>query len=404
MNIALCLFIGLLVTVSLRPGMFQPSQAAVNESSNRQIDHLKQAYGQRPMYFERNEGQSDKAVKYLARGHGYQIFLTNEKAILKLALATGDAAALQLSFNISNGSPVGLNQLPTKSNYILGNNPLDWRTDVTNFAGVKYSEIQPGVDLAFYGTQRALEYDFILAPGADPSQITLTIDGADKLELADNGDLLMHLGDATVVHRAPQSYQGQGQKKRLLNSRYVLKGGNQLGFALVDYDSTQTLIIDPVIDYSTFLGGTGSDEGFAIAVDNAGNAYITGTTYSNNFNTFAPLQTLNGGANLTPLSRKLMPREMQFFIRPIWVGQMKTAGRELLWIRWVMPTSRALPIPPTSLHAMLSSPRSTVKPTMPSSPSSTAMAQPSSIRHISAAVISIRLLPSHWTQATMPIS
>lgn len=275
------------------------------QAARKQAGRAKQAYGQLPMTFEHNDGQSSKDVKFLARGHGYQVFLTEDSATLKLAETKGATAALRFSFGFGKGSPVGLNELSTKSNYFLGNDPQAWRTNIPNFARVEYRAIQPGIDLAFYGTQRALEYDFIVAPGVDPAQLTLTIEGADKLELTGNGDLLLHVGAATVVHRAPLSFQYQGQGKRHVNSHYVLKGGNQIGFAVDGYDRAQPLVIDPVIDYSTFLGGTGSDEGFAIAVDNTGNAYLTGTTYSNNFNTFAPLQTLNRGGKFDAFVTKL---------------------------------------------------------------------------------------------------
>ncbi|MBI1761339.1 MAG: SBBP repeat-containing protein [Acidobacteria bacterium] len=293
--------IGLVAAVFFNPLVLRPTQAALNQSTVRQVERAKQAYGQLPMTFERNEGQSDKTVKYLARGHGYQVFLTEDKATLRLAQANGDAAALRFSFGSGTGTPVGLNELPTKSNYILGNDPQAWRANISNFARVEYRALQPGVDLAFYGTQRALEYDFIVAPGADPAELTITIEGADKLELATNGDLLLRVGDAVVTQRAPVSRQRQRQ----VHSRYLLKGGNQIGFAVEGYDRAQSLVIDPVIDYSTFLGGIGSDEGFAIAVDNAGNAYLTGTTYSNNFNTFAPLQTLNRGGKYDAFVTKL---------------------------------------------------------------------------------------------------
>jgi uncharacterized protein (TIGR03437 family) len=291
---------GLLATFLFNSLATQPSQAAF-----KQAERAKQAYGQLPMTFERNEGQSDKAVRYQARGHGYHVFLTNDQATLALADAKGEARVLRFGYGFSKGAPVGLNELPTKSNYILGNDPQAWRTNLPNFARVEYRAIQPGVDLAFYGTQRALEYDFIVAPGVDPAELTVTVEGADKLELTTNGDLLLYIGNATVTHRAPLSFQQQGQRKRHINSRYVLKGGNQIGFLVEAYDHAQPLVIDPVIDYSTFLGGIGSDEGFAIAVDNSGNAYITGTTYSNNFNTFAPLQTLNRGGKFDAFVTKI---------------------------------------------------------------------------------------------------
>ena len=252
------------------------------------------------MTFERNDGQCDKAVKYLSRGHGYQVFLTDAAATLRLASDKDEGPTLRFNFGQS-AAPTGVNELATKSNYFVGNDPQAWRTNIPNFARVEYRALQRGVDIAFYGTQRSLEYDFILAPGADPAELTLTVEGADKLELAANGDLLLHVGDAVVTQRAPVSRQNQRQ----VHSRYFIKSANQIGFVVDNYDRAQPLIIDPVIDYSTFLGGVGSDEGFAIAVDNAGNAYVTGTTYSNNFNTVAALQALNRGGKYDAFVAKL---------------------------------------------------------------------------------------------------
>jgi uncharacterized protein (TIGR03437 family) len=279
----------------------------------------KPAYGQLPMTFELNQGQADKSVKYLARGHGYQVFLTDEEVVLRLAESGGAGvresgsvgeheASLRLNFGAARQvTPVGLDELKTKSNYFIGNDPQTWRSNIPNFGRVEYQEVQPGVVVAVYGTQRALEYDFVVAPGVDPAQLSVNIAGADRLELTASGDLLMHLGDRQVIQRTPVSYQTVRGVRRAVNSRYVLKGGQQIGFAVDDYDAAQPLVIDPVIDYSTFLGGVGSDEGLAIAVDNTGASYITGTTYSNNFNTFAPLQTLNRGGKYDAFVTKLNP-------------------------------------------------------------------------------------------------
>src|SRR5262249_54103818 len=132
----------------------------------------------------------------------------------------------------------------------------------------------------------------------DPQNITIGVEGAEKIEIDDAGDLVLHVAGEKVYHRSPLTYQVDQSfagSRRSLNSRYVLKGDNQIGFAVENYDASKPLVIDPVIDFSTFFGGVGSDEGFAVAVDSAGAAYVTGTTYSNNFNTFAPLQTINRG-------------------------------------------------------------------------------------------------------------
>src|SRR5262249_12492197 len=145
------------------------------------------------------------------------------------------------------GQIVGSGLLPGKSNYLIGNDPKNWHTDIPNYSRIEYREITPGVTLAYYGTQRALEYDFVVAPGVDPSQISMTVEGAEKIELDDNGDLILHVDGERVYHRSPISYQTAEGKRRQVTSRYVLKGGNQIGFEVSGYDAKQQLVIDPVI-------------------------------------------------------------------------------------------------------------------------------------------------------------
>lgn len=297
---------------------------------------VKQQYGRLPMNFEMNQGQADDSVRFLSRGHGYQVFLTDGEAALVLqsakpsggseepGIAEGERRVSSDPFPTPDSplpvlriKPVGardakqvsgVNELQTKSNYLIGNDSSKWHTDIPNYARVEYSEIYPGVNLAFYGTQQALEYDFIVSPGADPDNITLSIEGADRVELDNNGDLVLHVAGEKVYHRSPLTYQNDQSVaggRRPVTSRYVLKGGNQIGFAVENYDASKPLVIDPVVDFSTFFGGIGSDEGFAIAVDSAGAAYVTGTTYSNNFNTFAPLQTINRGGKYDAFVTKI---------------------------------------------------------------------------------------------------
>ena len=239
-----------------------------------QPEKMKEAYGRLPMSFEVNQGQADEAVKFISRGHGYQVFLTDAEAVLVLqntecasckdATPTPNSklpAPNVLRFKLQNAQLTdeitGSGLLPGKSNYLIGNDSSRWRTNIPNYSRVEYKDVYPGVGMAFYGTQRALEYDFIVAPGMDPSDITVAVEGADKLELDANGDLILHVGNQRVYHRAPASYQTVGGKQRQISSRYVLKGGNNIGFEVPSYDKQQALVIDPVIDFSTFFGGIG---------------------------------------------------------------------------------------------------------------------------------------------------
>lgn len=293
-------------------------------SEDRQLG-VKRAYGRLPMNFEANQGQAASEVRYLSRGHGYQVFLMEREAALLLQEREGAPARAGgavdrpvdqeevrqslLRFKVESSSSetrmTGMEELRMKSNYLIGNDPAAWRTGIPNFARVETPEVYPGITLAWYGTQQALEYDFVVGPGADPAAITMSIEGADRIEVDPNGDLVLRVGNETVYQRAPVSYQAINGTKRTVTSRYQLKGGNRIGFAVEGYDAKRQLVIDPVIDFSTFFGGIGSDEGFAIAIDAAGAAYVTGTTYSNNFNTFAPLQTINRGGKFDAFVTKI---------------------------------------------------------------------------------------------------
>ena len=262
---------------------------------------VKREYGRLPMNFEVNQGQADDSVKFLARGHGYQVFLTDGEAALVLQREKSGAPQPNIlrikPVGARAGKGAGYDLLPTKSNYLIGNDPSQWRAGIANYARVEYSEIYPGINLAFYGTQQALEYDFIVAPGVDPNNITISIEGADQIELNDDGDLVLRVAGEKVYHRSPLTYQGDrsAAAARGVRSRYVLKGGNQIGFAVESYDASKPLVIDPVIDFSTYLGGAGDDLGLGIALDASGAAYITGSTGSNNYTTQSPIQPVNNG-------------------------------------------------------------------------------------------------------------
>jgi hypothetical protein len=188
--------------------------------------------------------------------------------------------------------------LPGKSNYFIGNDPKKWRTNVRTYAKVEYQDVYPGVNLVYYGNQGRLEYDFVVAPGADPQAIQLDIQGANKVKVDGHGDLIAETGEGEVRFHKPIIYQpahsGQlrssmdtGPKGRLAEGKYVLEANNRVRFAVSSYDSSKPLIIDPVLEYSTYLGGSGDDTGANgmqnIAVDPAGNAYIGGVTDSTDF-------------------------------------------------------------------------------------------------------------------------
>ena len=195
---------------------------------------------------------------------------------------------------------IGLEELPGKSNYFIGNDPQKWHTDIPNYAKIQYSNVYPGIDLIYYGNQRQLEYDFVVSPGANPKNILLAFEGAERLSLDDEGNLIIDTINDKIVQHAPTIYQKINGIKQIINGGYLLLDENQVAFQVSSYDTALPLVIDPMLSYSTYLGGTGNDGlgtgvGMDIAVDSSGNAYVTSETTSTDFPTTNPIQAANAG-------------------------------------------------------------------------------------------------------------
>jgi uncharacterized repeat protein (TIGR01451 family) len=293
------------------------------------------AYNHSPLLFEPNVGQTNPAVRFIARGSDYALFLTEKEAVLALPAksAAGPSksksalamASLHLSLAGANPSIElsGSDQRDSTSNYFIGNNPRNWHTGVPHYARVRYKAVYPGIDLIYYGRQGQLEYDFEVAPGADPRQVVLEFDGTDQITLNPEGDLLLAAGGGEVKLHAPRVYQIYGDQQRMVESKFVFRDkepGNreksrekngekrdQISFQIGNYDRTRQLVIDPVLSYSTYVGGSGQESCSAItgntvmpglpgapvipgtpgcpgtAVDLGGNIYIAGSTTSVDF-------------------------------------------------------------------------------------------------------------------------
>lgn len=288
----------------------------------RSMADVQSAYGHLPLSFEANEGQTNRSVRFLSRGQGYQLFLTSTEVVLALQQPTeqrggGDRertkptartsdveessqTTLRMQLVGANPHPQvqGEDVLPGKVNYFIGTDPTQWRSNVPAYAKVRYQEVYSGIDVVYYGNQRQLEYDFVLAPGADPSAIILAFEGAEGLDVDAHGNLLISNPAGTVRLNKPMIYQQMDGLRKPIAGGYLLKSDkNQVTFQIAYYDRGLPLIIDPVLTYSTYLGGSSTDQAGAVRMDRTGQAYVAGRTFSSNFpTTVGVLQSSLAGA------------------------------------------------------------------------------------------------------------
>jgi hypothetical protein len=301
------------VPVGSMPQSKLPVGSTTATRSQAQGGLVAQNYSQLPLSFEVNQGQFNAQVQFRSRGPGYDLFLTSAEVMMALAGRAADASPpvpfpLRGSVNDARfpsidtsgvrsegavvhmeflgGNPAaqitGLNRLPGIVNYFLGNDASKWRTHIPTYAQVQYQDVYPGINLVYYGNQQKLEYDFDVAPGADPSQIHVGFTGVQTLSVNASGDLVLQAGAQVLRQHQPIAYQNVAGQRLKVATSFVVQG-QQVGFALGRYDRTLPLVIDPVLSYSTYLDGNSSalgdgDYGHGIAVDAAGNAYITGST------------------------------------------------------------------------------------------------------------------------------
>jgi hypothetical protein len=235
--------------------------------------------------FEPNVGQADARVRFVSRGRGHALFLTDDGAVLVLRPAAGaDAATIRMTLpGACMTEPAGVGELPGRSNYFLGPDPRTWRSGVAAYGSVRYADVYPGVDLVYYGRKGSLEYDFRIAPGSDPGRITLAFEGVRALSVDREGNLLLETSAGRIVQRRPVAYQENGGVRIPVRAEYVVEGGSRARFALGTHDPALALTIDPVLSYSSYLGGALDDSGLAVAVDAAGNTYLAGQTDSLDF-------------------------------------------------------------------------------------------------------------------------
>ena len=279
---------------------------------------LEEGYSHLPLAFEPNQGQTDSRVKYLARGAGYTLFLTNQGMVLalkrpnpgldswrhppikpkgaprarpfKLSPYAQDILRLSFTGASSQASFEGQDSLSGVSNYFIGQQPSQWHTRVPHYGRVRVREIYPGVDMAYYGDSEGgnrLEYDLQVKPGTDPGVVRIKYEGAESAQVDGAGNLQLSIAGKTVSFRAPLLYQEIGGSRKTVEGGYRPTGGNEVGFEVKGYDKTKPLVIDPILDYSTYIGGAATDNAYHIKVDAGGNAYVVGATSSVNYPTTA---------------------------------------------------------------------------------------------------------------------
>lgn len=256
-----------------------------------------------PVNFEANRGQADSDVKFVGRGDGFGLLLKTEGAVLALnnrkigpagesthcsarsAKETVPAHLVTMKLEGANTTAFlsGVEEQRARANYFIGNDPCKWIRGVETYSGVLYSSVYRGIDLMFHSNERQLEYDFTVAPGADAKEIRLRFDGVDRVTLGQEGALLLRTSAGDLKHERPVAYQETAGSRLPVSAAFKEMTDGTIGFQVGDYDHTLPLVIDPVLVYSTYVGGAASDFGRGITVDAAGNAYIVGDSFSSDF-------------------------------------------------------------------------------------------------------------------------
>lgn len=275
------------------------AQAVVQNSSNTVSGNpgaaARAGYGNTPLLFEENNGQMDESVKFVSRGKGYTVYLAEKEAVFSLRVRrpekpggrkAGSAAksdVLRMRFEGAAGGSTleGTEKAVTKTNYYSGKKRYE---NVSNYGKVSYDDLYEGIDAVFYGNQDSqIEYDFIVAPDADAGQIQLTFEGAENVSIDKQNDLVIKTPNTELIQHKPYAYQEIDGQRREVASRYVVAGDNSVKFEVGEYDRSKTLVIDPVLRYLTYVGGSLADSVSDVDADAQGNAYITGEVNSLDF-------------------------------------------------------------------------------------------------------------------------
>lgn len=259
-----------------------PTNTQANKVASATVSSLTANFADLPMSFE-PISTNDSQTAYFSRGRGHGIVVDETGIKLQLRGKSSTTSVAIVHENAQKTTVEGEKELPGKVNYFIGNNPEKWRTNVRTYEKVRSQDIYPGIDLVCYGSQDSLEFDYVVSPNADPNQIGFSVEGAEYVKLSDNGDLLIGIEGKEIRQQKPISYQLTAGNRRPVESEYVIRRDGSIGYSVGSYDELNELIIDPVLLYSTYFGGSDEDSCSDVATDSQGNAYITGTAESADF-------------------------------------------------------------------------------------------------------------------------
>lgn len=280
--------------------------------------------------FEPNVGQTDSSVRFISRGNKYALFLRHNEAILSLHHNKRNkqteeySATIQMQLEGANPQPeiCGRNKLIRKTNYYIGNNPDFWYTDIENYSGVEYKGVYPGIDLVYYGSEGLLEYDFIISSEGNPKDIVLKFKSPAECRIDEQGNLVFSGENSELLLKKPIAYQEIENNRINIDSKFTFLDKNKVGFDVGFYNKNFPLIIDPVLVYVSYLGGTGNDYGKAIAVNKEGCAYVTGSTGSVDFPTLNSFQS------------ELFPG-MFSYLTDIFVTKFNAEGTDIIYSTYI---------------------------------------------------------------------
>ena len=334
---------GASTSTALEPALAAPQLTADAEQATNQGIRHHFVSTNRPLSFEKNTGQFDPALQFVAHASGYALGVTQKGLLLNLGgQARQDSerskfAQIEMTLIGASAHAVtsALEELPGKTNYFLGRDPSQWRMGVPTYSRIRTNGVYPGVDLVYYGHERSLEYDFVVAPGGDPGKIRLGFNGASGLRISDSGDLLVQTSTGDIQLHRPVVYQAAQRSgsvpdgRTYRSGRWIVKNRSVAAFELGPYDHGRELVIDPVLSFATYLGGSGGEIGEAIAVDSNKNVYIAGLTYSTDFPVTPSAFLKTCGDMQFPCEAFDIPREDGF------IAKLSADGSTLLYATYL---------------------------------------------------------------------